>query len=157
MWILVPLLLVAGCDSDPPAPPRAVVDEERPCELATTAEVAAAVRGREIPATPVEARSSMDKSGTLLCNYPVGPPYSSVTLHVEEDVSEDEFRQRMERDPLNADPLDGAGDLAFTHAGVSVSVWEDGRTASASVQHFEGSDDTRRALEELAELIDSKL
>jgi hypothetical protein len=80
-----------------------------------------------------------------------------VALHVETDVPEDEFRERMQRDPLNTDPVEGAGDLAFTHATTGVSVWEDRDAMSASLQHFGDPDATRETLEGLAGLIDSKL
>lgn len=155
--LVVVLVLVAslGCDSrESPEARTAVLEEERPCAVASPEEVAEAVGGAAYGAQAVEARS---KDGTMLCSYDVGPPYSTVTLHVETAVSETDFRGRMERDPLNTDPLDGVGDLAFTHAGVGVSVWEDGEAASASLQHFGDPDVTRRALEGLAELIESKL
>ena len=131
-----------------------VVDEERPCAFATGGEVAGAVEGRAGTARAVEA---MSKDGTLLCSYGVGPPHTTVTLHIETGVSEEEFRARMEEDPLNADPLEGVGDLAFTRAGVDVSVWENGDAVTASVQHFGDPAVTHNALRELAGLIADKL
>jgi hypothetical protein len=158
MRILALALLVtaaAACESaEEPKPAAVVLDEDRPCAVATPEEVAA-VTGGEPGA--VRAGEGHSKDGTVLCTYEVGPPFSSVTVYVDTDVSADAFRERMERDPLNIDPLDGAGDLAFTRAGVEVSVWEDGAAVSASVQHFDDPDSTREAIEGLAELIDSKL
>lgn len=157
VWALAALLLAAGCEADAPQPPAAVVDEERPCRFAAAGEIAAAVGEDDASAAAVEARPGMDKSRTLLCNYRLGPPFSSVSLYVESGVSEDEFRARMERDPLNTDPLDGFGDVAYTHGGVNVLVWEGGRVAGASLQDFRDPDEARQALEGLAALIESKL
>ncbi len=155
-WVVLTLLLglCAGCEPDPPAPRPAVVDPERPCAFASADEVGAAV-GSDRVASPLEGVSR--DASTRLCSYGVGRPFNTVTLYVEDDVTEDEFRERMNRDPLNTDPLEGAGEIAFTHAGVSVSVWDGGRSASAGLQHFGSPDATRTALEELAGLIDSKL
>lgn len=150
------LAVAAACDPGAPAP-ETVVDEERPCELAAPAEIAAAIRADVASAAPVESRTSTDESRTLLCHYDAGRPYGSVTLHVETGVSEDEFRERMRRDPLNTDPLEGVGGMAFTHAASGVSVWEDGDAVSASLQYFGEPEVTRRTLEDLAALIDSKL
>jgi hypothetical protein len=151
---LLALLVCAACQTERPVVRTGEVDPARPCAFATTAEIAAAVGGEAERSRTVESRS---KDGTLLCTYGVGRPFSTVTLHVDTGVSEDEFREVMGRDPINSDPLGGAGDLAFTHAGVNVSVWKDGRTASASVQHADDPDGTRAALENLAGLIASKL
>jgi hypothetical protein len=145
------LVAAVACD---PGSDVVVVDEERPCAFATGREVAAAVEGRAGAARAVEA---IGKDGTLLCTYDVDAPYSTVTLHVETDVSEKEFRARMERDPLNTDPLEGPGDIAFTHGGVGVSVWEDGDAVSASLQHFGDPAVTHNAVRELGELIAAKL
>ena len=150
--MLAAVLAAAGaCDSGSDA---VVIDEDRPCAFATGEQVAGAVEGRAGSARAVEARG---KDGTLLCAYDVGAPYSTVTLHVETNVPEEEFRARMERDPLNADPLEGVGDVAFTYAGVDVSVWEDGDAVSASLQHFGDPAVTHNALRELGELIAAKL
>lgn len=125
------LTAAAGCDSpDAPKPPAVVLDEEQPCAVATPDEIAAVTGGEP---GPVRAGEGHSKDGTLLCNYEVGPPFSSVTVYVDTDVSEDDFRERMERDPLNVDPLDGAGDLAFTRAGVC------GRTEPPSPPAFSTS------------------
>lgn len=149
------LTAAVACDSsEAPEPAAVVLDEEQPCAVATPEEIAAVTGGEPGGVRVGEGHS---KDGTLLCTYDVGPPYSSVTLYVETGVSKDDFRARMERDPLNTDPLEGAGDLAFTQAGVGVSVWEDGDAVSASVQHFDDPDSTRAVVEGLAELIESKL
>ena len=151
------VLLVAGCDAEEvppmPDPERAVVvDEEDPCGVVTSEEMAEATGGRA-----GRTREAQGHSSELLCSYPVGPPYSTVTVHVETDVSEAEFRRRMERDPINTERLQGVGDLAFTHGLVAVSVWEDGRAVSASVQHFSDPARTEAVVLEIGELIDSKL
>ena len=134
-----------------------VVDPARPCALATADEIAAAVGGRSGDRREERARAPKGAEGALLCLYEVGPPHLTVSLMVETGVSESAFRRRMERDALNTDALDGAGELAFTHGGVAVSVWDDGRAASASLQDFGDPDETREALEELADLFASKL
>lgn len=154
LCLAVLLVACAACESDAPAPAAAVVDPDRPCAFASAGEIAGAVGGTAGTARSVEARS---KDGTLLCTYGVGRPFNTVTLYVEDDVSRGEFVDRMARDPLNTDDLDGAGELAYTHGGVAVSVWEDGRAVSASLQHFGEPDATREALERLGQLIDSKL
>lgn len=156
-WTLVAVLMLAcaACDRDAPAPAPAVVDPERPCEVATAAEIAEAVGASAPPASPLEGVS---RGGRIpLCNYGVGRPYTTVTVQVETDVSEDEFVDRMARDPLNTDELEGAGELAYTHGGVAVSVWEDERALSASLQRFDDVDETRGALERLGRLFASKL
>lgn len=158
---LVVVFLVVGataCDSSQAPEPRlVVVDANRPCGLASPDEIAAAIRGRNDGEEPVRAHAGEGMTGVPLCSYDVGPPYASVTLHVETGIAEHEFRARIEGDPLNVDPLEGVGELAFTRAGVEVSVWVDGTAVSASVQHFGDSDETREALEDLAGLIESKL
>lgn len=155
-WVLLALLLCgsAACDSDESRPAAAIVDPGRPCSFASSDEIARAAGSEGGTASPSQGHS---KDGTVLCTFGVGDPFTTVSLHVEDDVSEDEFVDRMARDPLNTDELDGAGGLAYTHGGAMVSVWQDGAAVSASVQHLGGRDETREALERLAELIDSKL
>lgn len=148
------LLAAVACDEGRPARPAVVVDARDPCAFATSEEIAAAVEGRPGERNERRARGPGD---VVLCHYDTGQPHSSVTLNVETSVSEDEFRRRMERDPLNTDPLEGYGAAAFTHAGVSVVVWEDGRAVSAGLQHLTDVDAAREALEGLAKLIDTKL
>lgn len=154
--IALSLLLLApvACDGDEPEPASVVVDAGEPCAFATPAEIAAAVEGQAGESNERTARGPGD---VVLCHYEVGPPYSSVTLNVETSVSEGEFRRRMERDPLNTDPLDGYGAAAFTHGGVNVVVWEDDQAVSAGLQHLKDADRAREALEGLAGLIDEKL
>lgn len=149
------LLLPVACDREEgPSRREVVVDERDPCALATSAEVATATGGRAGERNERPARGPGD---VVLCHYDVGPPYSSVTLVVEAPFSAGAFRRRMERDPLNTDPLEGYGEIAFTYGGVGVAVWEDGRAASASLQDFSDVDETRATLEALAELIEYKL
>jgi hypothetical protein len=152
---LLLLLVAIGCEEGrEPSRPDVVVDAREPCAFATPAEIAAATGGS---AGERDERPARGPGDVVLCHYDVGPPYSSVTLYVESPVSAEAFRRRMERDPLNTDPLDGYGELAFTHGGVGVSVWEGGRAVSASLQHFGDIDEARVALEGLAELMDAKL
>lgn len=148
------LLVPVACDGEDPGPPPVVVDAREPCAFATAEEIAAAVEGQ---AGESNERPAMGPGDVVLCHYDIGPPFSSVTLSVETSVSEGEFRRRMERDPLNTDPLDGYGAAAFTHGGVNVAVWEDGRAVSAGLQHLKDADSARAALEGLAGLIDEKL
>lgn len=155
--VFLTLLLVAGaaCERDAAEPsPAAVFDPARPCEVASATEVAEAVGGRAGEARTVEARS---KDRTMLCSYAVGAPVGRVTLHVEDDVSEEQFVDRMARDQLNTEELKGPGELAFVHGGVSVSVWEDGRAISASLQQLDDIDEARGALERLANVIAARL
>lgn len=156
MLLALLVCLSSACESDERAPASAVVDPDRPCALASTGEIARAVGSETSAPSPLRGHS---KDGTILCSYGVGDPFTTVSVHVEDDVSEDEFVDRMARDPLNTDELDDvdAGALAYTHGGATVSVWEDGSAVSASVQHLGDRDETREALERLAELIDSKL
>jgi hypothetical protein len=153
--LVIAVVACAACDGSAPAPERAVVDPGRPCEVATAAEIADAIGVAAPAASPSEVESI---GGTAtLCNYGVGRPYNVVSLHVEDDVSRDEFVDRMARDPLNTDELAGAGELAYTHGGVAVSVWDDERVLSASVQRADDIDEARRALEGLGRLFASKL
>ena len=154
--MLILLACLPACEgSETPAP--VVVDPARPCAFATADEIAAAVGGLSGDRREGSARAPEGAEGARLCLYDVGPPHLTVTLHVQTGMTEESFRDRMERDPLNTDPLEGAGELAFTHGGVAVSVWEDGRAVSASLQDFGEPDETREALKALAELFESKL
>ena len=154
---MVLVLLSVACQGDGSEPHTqerpALVQPSQPCALLTAEEIGEAVG---TPSREGEEVSSI--SGDVrLCTYRTGPPYASITVQVEWPMTQEQFQRRMKKDPINTEEMTGLGDLAFVHAGVSLSVLSRETAVSASVQHFKSVDDTQVMLRSLGETIVSKL
>jgi hypothetical protein len=138
--VLLALLLI-GCDAAMPASPRSegvqTLDPMNPCSVLEPHEIADAVRSDVERELEVESRPNRDGETERLCLYRTGPPYTSVTIQVHSPISEQEFRRRLRFDPLSTKEISHVGDLAFIHAGVSLSMLVSNTAVTATVQHFD--------------------
>lgn len=150
--VLIAFLLI-GCESDAPAPPRTeqvqAVDPANPCSLLSGQDIGGAVGSEVDKGREVESRPNSEGESIPLCLYRTGSPYASVTIHVESPVTEPEFRRRSTRDARNTKHLTDVADLAYIHAGVSLSLLMDDAAITATVQHFDSVDNTEEVLRKI--------
>ncbi len=155
--LIVLMLIATACQSTSETPePRAVVNPHDPCALLSPAQVEDAL-GSDVRSERLGESRPGPEGVVPLCLYETGPPFSTLALHVEQPVSRSEFDREIDRDPRNTETLDGIGDAAFIHAGVSILVLQDGTVVGASLQHFEDIDETRRALVRLGHVLEDEL
>jgi hypothetical protein len=153
--VLLALLLI-GCGAAAPASSKSeevqTLDPTDPCSLLKPLEIAEAVRSDVEQEQEVESRPNRDGESVPLCTYRTGPPYASVTIQVHSPITEQEFRRRLRFDPLNTKELSNIGDLAFIHAGVSLSLFMPDAAVTATVQHFDTVAKTEVVLRRMAML-----
>ena len=130
-----------------------LIDPEDPCDLLEPEDVGEAI-GYE-----VDRESEVDsKDGSVrLCAYRTTEPFGSVVTYLEPEVSEEEFRERMRKDPMNAREVKDIGDAAFIHAGSSIQILVDGTAVSVSVQMFDSVDHAEIALRNVGNLAVERL
>jgi hypothetical protein len=125
-----------------------VVRPEDPCSLLTPDQVADAA-GIEV-SEEREGESKGSKDSLPFCLYKTASPYNFIIVVVEAPITEEAFRKRMERDLLNSKVVDDVGDLAFLHAGASISTLADSTAISMSVQSFGSVQSAEVVLREVA-------
>jgi hypothetical protein len=152
--LLLCTLLLVACDPDAPDPSKQeavrAADPSDPCSLLSSGDIAGAVARRDVEeGREVESRPDSRGATVPLCVFRTGPPYASVTIYVENPVAEEEFRGRIERDPINTKEVTDIGELAFIHAGVSLSLFVADTAITATVQHFDSVADTEVVLRKI--------
>ena len=146
---------VAPLGEESPTP--YVVDPKDPCSVLSAEEVAEAIAREVTSEDEVESRPDQEGRTVPLCHYATTQPYGSVVVYLEEESSEDDFRARMRRDPINTEEVEDLGDLAFFHGGVSLSVLVADASVSMSVQMFDTVEEAQVALRNVAEIAVERL
>lgn len=126
------------------------LDPDDPCSLLTPEEVAEATdldvdEEREVPSKPGPKGKTQQ-----LCLYRTTPPYNFIVVSFESDVSEEDFRARMERDPSNTEEISDVGDLGFLHGGAGLSTLIGDTALSVSVQTFDSVENAALVLRKIA-------
>lgn len=150
MGLVLLTVLLIGCDADAPAPPKSgqgqAVDPTDPCSFLSGQDIGEAVGSEVEDGREVESIPNPEGESIPMCLYRTGPPYASVTIYVENPVTEQEFQRRSQRDVLNTKDLTDLADLAYIHGGVSLSLLMADVAITATVQHFDSVEDTEVVL-----------
>lgn len=147
LLVLLSTLMACVPEETPSTPtPAREIDAKDPCSLLSPEQVEVAIGTPVRDEREVEARDLV----TRICHYETTEPYGSVDVVVRQHVSQDEFETRVNRDPANAEVLDGVGDGAYIHACVSLEMLVKETVVSISVQHFTTCEKTEVVLRALA-------
>ena len=142
--LLVALVLLAGCDQRPQS--TRTFDAKDPCGLLTPKQVEKAIG---TPIGPEREVGSHDLV-TRICSYDTSKPYASVGVVIETDVGPDDFERRMKRDPINTEPVDGVGEMAYIHGCSSLQLLAEETYVSMALQHLTTCEDSEEVLRAIA-------
>jgi len=157
--VLATLLLVVACDSGRehhPSPQEgrlsARVDVPDPCSLLSVDQVAKAVGASVKGAGEVQSMSDAQGKSAPLCSYETASVYKTVTVSLDAPVTKQSFLERLGRDTANTQAVAiPGGELAYVHAGVSLSMLTGATVVTIDVQDFRSVEETRSVLRHLAQ------